>query len=68
MDDLSQKDQVSGLDELKNLFQHVATPEEIKEKYEKARLKINAEIQQNPFPALGIALATGFVLGMWLKR
>jgi len=68
MEDLNEKSQVSGVEELKNLFNHLVTEDELKQRLESAREKLTEDVKSNPLAAVGIAAAVGFLLGAILKR
>jgi ElaB/YqjD/DUF883 family membrane-anchored ribosome-binding protein len=68
MEEFKAQENVSGIKELKNLFNHVITEDELKRQIGEAKTKLKAEIQNKPLAAVGIAVAVGFVLGVLLKR
>ncbi len=68
MEEFKERPSVSGVDEIKNLFGHLMTEDELRAQIANARTKIIQEVQNKPLAAVGVAAAAGFVLGLILKR
>ncbi|MCH8557446.1 MAG: hypothetical protein LAT84_06490 [Balneolia bacterium] len=68
MEEFKERPGVSGIDEIKNLFGHIITEDELKNQVGNAKKKLIDEVQKKPLAAVAVAAAVGFVLGSILKR
>ncbi|MCH8566723.1 MAG: DUF883 C-terminal domain-containing protein [Balneolales bacterium] len=62
------EDKISGFEELKNLFDHLVTQEELESNLKEIKQNVQDGIQKKPLLAVGVALGVGFLLGVILKK
>ncbi len=68
MENFQEKEEVSKVEEIKNLINHFMTEDEFRNQFGKAKEMLKDEVLSKPLAAVGIAVAVGFVLGAILKR
>lgn len=68
MEEFKDRPGLSSIDEIKNLFGHIITEEELRNQLGEAKEKLIDEVQKKPLAAVAVAAAIGFVLGSILKR